>query len=236
MMGIPTIGDTGLPGRELGMATDVEDGPSPQRDVRGDAVHPLLDLLVAYSWRLLVIGAATVALLWLLGQLRIVLIPLVVALLLSRVLSVPTSWLTRRQWRGGLAAGAVLVGFLALLAGGVAVISTAVADEVDDLGPTLSSAVDDVERWLAEDSPFDINRADIRRVRQDIGGAVRVWDVEGLTADGVTIRLVQTRPLAQWKVARELRARIKRAFDAEGIEILSISDRARCRLGRGSFG
>jgi moderate conductance mechanosensitive channel len=47
-----------------------------------------------------------------------------------------------------------------------------------------------------------------------------VWGVESLDADGITIRLVvKTRPLTQWKVARELRARIKRAFDAEGIEI-----------------
>ncbi len=47
-----------------------------------------------------------------------------------------------------------------------------------------------------------------------------VWGVESLDADGVTIRLVvKTRPLSQWKVARELRVRIKRAFDAEGIEI-----------------
>ena len=43
--------------------------------------------------------------------------------------------------------------------------------------------------------------------------------MEELAAD-VTIRLVvQTQPLTQWKVARELRARIKREFDAEGIEI-----------------
>jgi moderate conductance mechanosensitive channel len=47
-----------------------------------------------------------------------------------------------------------------------------------------------------------------------------VWGVESLGADGLTIRLVvKTRPLSQWKVARELRVRIKRAFDAEGIEI-----------------
>jgi len=47
-----------------------------------------------------------------------------------------------------------------------------------------------------------------------------VWGVESLDADGVTIRLVvKTRPLSQWKVARELRVRVKRAFDAEGIEI-----------------
>ena len=47
-----------------------------------------------------------------------------------------------------------------------------------------------------------------------------VWGVEDLAADGITIRLVvKTQPLVQWKVARELRARIKQAFDAEGIEI-----------------
>ncbi|MDP9388197.1 MAG: mechanosensitive ion channel family protein [Actinomycetota bacterium] len=47
-----------------------------------------------------------------------------------------------------------------------------------------------------------------------------VWGVESLAADGVTIRLVvKTKPLAQWRVSRELRARIKQAFDAEGIEI-----------------
>jgi small-conductance mechanosensitive channel len=47
-----------------------------------------------------------------------------------------------------------------------------------------------------------------------------VWGVEELGADRVIIRLVvQTRPLEQWRVARELRARIKREFDAAGIEL-----------------
>jgi len=46
-----------------------------------------------------------------------------------------------------------------------------------------------------------------------------VWGVESMTADGVTIRVVlKTRPLEQWTVARALRERIKRRFDAEGIE------------------
>ena len=47
-----------------------------------------------------------------------------------------------------------------------------------------------------------------------------VWGVEAFGPDGVEIRtVVKTRPLSQWKVGRELRARIKHAFDAEGIEI-----------------
>ena len=47
-----------------------------------------------------------------------------------------------------------------------------------------------------------------------------VWGVEQLGADGIAIRLVvKTAPLEQWRVARELRRRIKTAFAAAGIEI-----------------
>ncbi len=47
-----------------------------------------------------------------------------------------------------------------------------------------------------------------------------VWGVENLGLDSVTIRLVlKTAPNDQFKVTRELRARIKKAFDVAGIEI-----------------
>jgi small-conductance mechanosensitive channel len=47
-----------------------------------------------------------------------------------------------------------------------------------------------------------------------------VWGVEELGPDGIRVRLVaKTRPLEQWKVARELRARLKIAFDQAGIEV-----------------
>ena len=47
-----------------------------------------------------------------------------------------------------------------------------------------------------------------------------VWGVQNLGPDAVDIRLViKTRPGDQWVVGRELRARLKKAFDAHGIEI-----------------
>jgi small conductance mechanosensitive channel len=47
-----------------------------------------------------------------------------------------------------------------------------------------------------------------------------VWGVEELGPSGVKLRLVvKTTPSEQWRVSRELRARIKAAFDAHGIEI-----------------
>jgi len=47
-----------------------------------------------------------------------------------------------------------------------------------------------------------------------------VWGVENLAADSVVLRVVvKTQPLQQWRIARELRERIKRVFDAEGVQI-----------------
>ena len=59
---------------------------------------------------------------------------------------------------------------------------------------------------------------------EELAGSIlsepEVWGVEDLGADSVTIRVVlKTAPHDQLKVIRELRARIKGAFDAEGIEI-----------------
>lgn len=45
-----------------------------------------------------------------------------------------------------------------------------------------------------------------------------VWGVEDLTGQQIVIRLVvKTLPIEQWNVARELRARLKEAFDRAGI-------------------
>ena len=44
--------------------------------------------------------------------------------------------------------------------------------------------------------------------------------IEQLTHSGILIRLwIKTQPLQQWKVGREFRRRLKRAFDREGIPI-----------------
>ena len=45
-----------------------------------------------------------------------------------------------------------------------------------------------------------------------------VWGVQALANDAVTLRIsLKTAPLAQWRVAREMRERVKARFDHEGI-------------------
>jgi predicted PurR-regulated permease PerM len=62
-----------------------------------------------------------------------------------------------------------LLGFFAIIAAAMALIGFAVVNELDDIGPTLSSGIDDVEDWLVDDSPFDVTRTDIDEFRDSIG-------------------------------------------------------------------
>jgi predicted PurR-regulated permease PerM len=141
------------------------------------SVHPVVEKLAAYAWRLLVIAAATVGVLWLIGRLWVVFLPLVIAILLTRALAWPAGRLRALGWRPALVALAVLIGFLVALGTTLTVVGVAVGGEVGKLGPTMSRAVDDVENWLVEDSPFDVSRADVQRFRADardaLGDALR---------------------------------------------------------------
>jgi predicted PurR-regulated permease PerM len=80
--------------------------------------------------------------------------------------------LRSRGWPPGLSAASVLVSFLALLAVAGWLLGAAVGEQASDLGPTVTEAVDDVETWLVEDAPFDVDRADIKTFRADTRDAI----------------------------------------------------------------
>lgn len=131
-------------------------------------VNRWVDLAAAYSWRLLAIAAATVGILWLLGQLWVVVTALVIVALLTRVLAGPAAWM-RQALPPALAAAAALVGFLVLLGAILATVGAAVSSQVGNIGETVGAAVDDIEDWLVEDLPFGVSRSDIESFRKGLG-------------------------------------------------------------------
>jgi predicted PurR-regulated permease PerM len=121
----------------------------------------------------LVIGAAAVAIALLLGRLRLVLLPLVVATLLARALVVPADALARRGWRPAPRAALVLVGFLLVVVGVITAIAPPLADELSDLGPTISDGVEQVEDWIVEEGPIDIDREELADLEEQAVESVR---------------------------------------------------------------
>ncbi len=124
-----------------------------------------LDTAAAWSWRLLVVGAAILATVLLLARLRVVVLPLFAALLLATALRPPARFLQQRGLPGGLATALTFLAFFALLGGMGTLVAQRVAGEAKELGPTLTRGVDDVQRWLVE-GPLGLEQSQIDQYRQ----------------------------------------------------------------------
>jgi putative heme transporter len=138
-----------------------------------DDVPPWFRRLAAYAWRIIVIGVVALAALWLMRQIRVVLFPVLIAAFLVRALSPIVGWLRQHRWRPGFAAAATMAVFFAVLAGLFALVVPTFVDELDSLGPTVSQAIDDVEDWVVNRSPFDVSRDEVRDVRERIATELR---------------------------------------------------------------
>lgn len=76
--------------------------------------------------------------------------------------------------------------------------------------PHAREVIQEVADDLAEDPEWS----------HDIIGRPEVWGVQSWDGEGTLVRLVvPTRPLRNWEVTRQLRERLKYAFDAEGIRV-----------------
>jgi predicted PurR-regulated permease PerM len=137
-------------------------------EVSEPSAPPALRLASDYAWRLLVLAAAVLATVYLLAKLRLVVLPVFVALLLASILSPPARLLERRGVPTLAASWLTFGGLLLLLGTIVTLIVPAIADEFDELGPVVSEGVDDVERWLVE-GPLELSRDEIVRYREQAG-------------------------------------------------------------------
>lgn len=123
-------------------------------------MHPVVERLAAYSWRLLVIGAAALAGLMILVRVRVVLFPIVIATFLAVALTPVADFLRARGLPRLPAVAATFIMFFAALGGIGALIVPTVADELGDIGPTVASATDAFERFLIRDVGVSEDRLD----------------------------------------------------------------------------
>lgn len=115
-----------------------------------ESVSPLVRKTAAWSWRLLVILGAGVALLWLVGKLEIIVVPVLLALMLSALLVPAVDWLDKRGLPRGAAVTLVILGGFAILGGILAFVVSQFIVGLPDLVNQVEHSIDSSRKWLIE--------------------------------------------------------------------------------------
>jgi putative heme transporter len=153
----------GRPPAEI--ATPTPDLPRPSDSVENRArpdVPPALRRLAAWSWRLLVILAAAGLVLYLLILLKVIVVPVIVALFLATLLVPLVRWLEACGWRHIWAVLAVFLGAVLLIAGIVAGFVPLIGNELGTLRQRADEGVAEVQHYIAS-RPFGLSEADLNR-------------------------------------------------------------------------
>ncbi len=112
------------------------------------SVEPLVRKTAAWAWRLLVILVAVLALLWVVKKLEIIVVPVLVALLLSALLVPVVDWLDKRGLARGGAVAVVLLGGFAILGGILAFVILQFIDGLPGLTEQVTNSIESTRRWL----------------------------------------------------------------------------------------
>ncbi|MPY93826.1 MAG: AI-2E family transporter [Acidimicrobiia bacterium] len=133
---------------------------------------PVLRAAAAWSWRLLLIGAALAVSTWVLVQLWTVVLPLVLSLFLASVLEPLAGRLRRRGWPPALAAVTVFVSSVAILVLIGWWLVTAFASELSHLQDQVQGGLAELERWAVE-GPLGLSEQQVGDLRAAIEEAAR---------------------------------------------------------------
>ena len=145
-------------------------------------VSPNLDRAAAWSWRLLVSAAAVAAILALLWYLRVIVLPVAVALTIAPAVSPVASWFRRRRFLERPAAALALLMALALGTVLVAIVAVSVIEQFDELVASVRRAVDDLAAQL-EREPFNLSVEETEDLRSPLEESWR--EASGYAAAGV---------------------------------------------------
>ena len=153
-----------------------------------------------YSWAIVGILLLIVALGIVVGQVTLVVIPLVLALFPAAVLTPPTDALRRGGLPSAAAALLVIFGTLAVIAGLVTLLAPQVVDEIDTLSAELDRGIERLREFL-QAGPFGLSAISLdqllEQAREQIAqseglrsGALNIATTVGRTLAGLALALI----------------------------------------------
>lgn len=137
-----------------------------------DAVTPFVRKAAAWSWRLLVILGAILAVLWLVAELKVIIVPVAIAVMVTALMLPAVDWLDRRgAQRGGAVALVLLTGF-ALFSGIMSFVVSQFISGLPSLTEQVTRSIDNATQWLSE-GPLHLSREQIDKAGDTAIKAVR---------------------------------------------------------------
>lgn len=130
------------------------------------AVHPLVRKAAAWAWRLLVIFAALFALLWMIAQLKLIVVPVALALMLTALLIPAVDFMDRRGAPRGGAVALVLLSGIAIVGGILTFVVSQFIKGVPSLVEQVTQSIDSVRNWLT-DGPLALSRDTINHAGEN---------------------------------------------------------------------
>lgn len=121
-------------------------------------VPPTFRAASEWVWRSLVIGVGILALLWIISKLSEVVFPVIIALLLAALLE-PLYQRLRVVLPRGLAAGATVLGTLAVLVALFSFVGNQFADQLDDIVGQVTQGIEESREWIV--STFGLTEGQI---------------------------------------------------------------------------
>lgn len=132
----------------------------PASQERRPEVPPSLIVASEIVVRIAIVAAGAWAVLWLLLELRVVTVPVFVALLITTGLQPPMRALCRRRLPPLAATWVVLLGAIIVISAGIASLVPAFLGQTEELGASVDEGIAEVEQWL-ETGPIGVEEPDL---------------------------------------------------------------------------
>lgn len=173
------------------------------RDPIGDSIPVGIRIASAWSWRILLIAALIALIGFLVVQLRLIVIPVLVSMLIAALLLPLVDLLHRNRWPRWLAILAALVGLIVVIVGLVYLAASQISGQFDGLRQQSMTAYENFRTWLVE-GPFQMTERQLdgyladagRAIQQDsqviLSGAFRFGTTLGHIVAGALIALFST--------------------------------------------
>jgi len=121
----------------------------------------------AWAWRVLLLVAAGVAVIWVMARLQLVVVPLLIAILLSALLSPLVGLLRRVGVPKSLATGIVLVAGLAAVVGVLTLVISQFVDGAPRMSARAGEGVRQIQEWLKA-GPLNLSESELESLLNGI--------------------------------------------------------------------